>query len=267
MYTIIARCAIEEIMSSETMPVTATNWFEVYTPDVAAARNFYSAVFGWTSAKWEEMAEANYYMLDGPQGTFAGFMDLNQPNFEHVPPHWMAYLHTDNFDATLAKALELGATQVWGPVEVPNVGRMGGIQDPFGAHISFHQPSGEREVSQTPVNWIEHMSGDRAGAVQFYNALCGWTNNDIPMGEEVGIYSMWQWKDQTIAGCGQCPEGHPAWVIYLHSDDIDATLEKVTAAGGSICNGKMSIGEFGHIAIVQDCCGAVFGLHQPPTMG
>ena len=247
---------------------TAVNWYEVYTPNVESALNFYESVFGWTKEAWP-MGDVTYNMFSSGETTFAGVMDLSDPQMSHVPPHWGLYFHTDHCQATIDKAKELGAELVYGPMDIPEIGTVAGLRDCCGAHFNIHQPANNRpDLSRSAVNWVEHMGADRAAAVGFYTSLFGWGSNDMDMGEPVGIYSMFLLEGTPIAGCMQVPGDQvpPNWTIYLHTDNLESTCEKVTASGGSVMQPPMDIGQFGRIAIAADCCGAVFGLHQPPAM-
>ncbi|MCE9558833.1 MAG: VOC family protein [Armatimonadetes bacterium] len=254
-------------MSTQTTPVTVTNWFEVYSPNVEAAKSFYGEVFGWTADSMPMGPDSTYWMLKKGDTTFAGIMDMNSPELAGVPPHWGLYLNTDDCAATIAKASELGAKVIYGPMDIPDIGTVAGFTDCCGAHFNVHQPAGERDgLPGSPVNWIEQMGPDRAKAVSFYTSLFGWGSMDMDMGPETGIYSMFMLGETPIAGCMNVPaEAGPAcWMVYLHSDNLEATCEKVVAAGGKVMFPAKDIGQFGRIAIAADCCGAVFGLHQPP---
>lgn len=50
--------------------------------------------------------------------------------------------------------------------------------------------------------------------------------------------------------------------MYLGTDDIEATLSKVTEQGGKIYYPAMPVGELGSMAIAEDPAGAAFGLWQ-----
>ena len=246
-----------------------TNWFEVYSPNVASAVSFYQDVFGWGTESMPMGEGQEYIMLSGNTGPFSGIMDLTTPGMEHIPPHWGLYFHTPNCQATIDKVAELGGTLVYGPMDIPGIGIVAGFKDTLGAHFNVHQPAADKpDMSGSPVNWVEHMGPDRPAAVEFYKALFGWGSMDMDMGEGVGIYSMFLDGETPSAGCMQvgAEAGPPAWMIYLHAENIGETLEKVAAAGGTVIQPSMDIGQFGHIAIVQDAGGAFVGLHQPPVM-
>lgn len=251
------------------MPMkTAVNWYEVYSKDVASAVKFYENVFGWTSASMP-MGEMTYYTFTSGVTMFGGVMDLSHPSMTDVPPHWGLYFHSSDCAATIAKVQELGGKVVYGPMQVPGIGTMAGFNDCCGAHFNVHQPESERpDLSRSAVNWVEHMGPSRECAVGFYTSLFGWGSNDMDMGDPVGIYTMFTLDEVAIGGCMNVPSDQvpPNWTIYLHSDSLEDTLSKVTENGGSVMQPPMDIGQFGRIAIAADCCGAVFGIHQPPAM-
>jgi predicted enzyme related to lactoylglutathione lyase len=60
-----------------------------------------------------------------------------------APPHWLAYLGTDDVDASTARAKELGATVFVEPADIPGVGRFSVLQDPAGATFALFKPSAE----------------------------------------------------------------------------------------------------------------------------
>lgn len=248
------------------MATQVTNWFEVYSPNVESAKSFYSNVFGWSSDAMP-MGEGEYHMLSNGTAVFAGIMDTSSPAMEGVPPHWGTYFHTPDCAATLEKVKEMGGEVVYGPMDIPDIGTVAGFRDCCGAHSNVHQPAGEQsDISGGDVNWVEHMGPDRAKAVSFYTSLFGWGSMDMEMGEPTGTYSMFMVGETPVAGCMQVAGGEapPNWTVYLHSSNLESTCEKVTANGGQVLHAPMDIGQFGRIAIAMDCCGAVFGIHQPP---
>jgi predicted enzyme related to lactoylglutathione lyase len=111
------------------------------TRDTAAAKKFYSDLFGWT---WMEMdmGEHGTYHMHTPPGAerpVGGMMEMAGPQFEGIPPHWMNYIAVDDINASTAKAKDLGATVLVEPTPIPNVGFFSVIQDPTGATISMFQ--------------------------------------------------------------------------------------------------------------------------------
>ncbi len=52
-------------------------------------------------------------------------------------------------------------------------------------------------------------------------------------------------------------------IIWLEVDDIDAVIERVRGAGGSVENEKSTIPDQGHVVYVRDSEGNLLGLKQP----
>jgi uncharacterized protein len=115
-------------------------WDELHTSDVDAAKTFYGDVFGW-SARDMDMGTMTYTMFErAGGGDAAGCAPLEGVQ---APPHWLAYLGTDDVDASTARAKELGATVFVEPADIPGVGRFSVLQDPAGATFALFKPSAE----------------------------------------------------------------------------------------------------------------------------
>jgi predicted enzyme related to lactoylglutathione lyase len=58
---------------------------------------------------------------------------------EDIPVHWTTYIATQDADAAVARAKELGATILSEPMDGPKMGRFAIIQDPIGAVFGIWQ--------------------------------------------------------------------------------------------------------------------------------
>lgn len=99
-------------------------------------------------------------------------------------------------------------------------------------------------------------------ARDFYAKLFGWRVEDGP--EEFGGYAM-ALKDEipVAAITPTMNEQDPSvWTIYFATDDIDASVEAIRAAGGAVDAEPMEIPGSGHAAYCRDPEGAPFGLWQ-----
>ena len=56
--------------------------------------------------------------------------------------------------------------------------------------------------------------------------------------------------------------GGPGVLIYFSSRDCAAESGRAAAAGGSVVHEKMSIGQYGFIAVVTDTEGNTIGIHS-----
>ena len=117
-------------------------------------------------------------------------------------------------------------------------------------------------------HWNELMTSDREAAKDFYSETLGWTYEAFPMadggdyavcmmdGQPVG--GMMEMKEETrISGVSDC------WFSYIAVDDIDARLERVAEAEGSIERPAFDIPGVGRVAIVRDRAGSAVGWITP----
>jgi uncharacterized protein len=240
----------------------AFSWAELITSDPEAAADFYGKVLPWKSQKME-MATGAYHVQMIGDNPAAGIMS---PPVPEIPTYWGFYITVSSVDATLEAAVELGAEVKFGPMDVPGVGRMGGIADPQGAHVSFityeASPENTAEIDfisgfTTPgrFSWYGLQTSDPEAAKSFYGQLLGWTYQVEQM--EMGPYITCQ-----VEGVGQggiTPLMHEgafvAWTAYITVDDCDATAAAAKAAGGTIPAEPFDIPTVGRNAVIMDPTG------------
>ncbi len=111
-------------------------------------------------------------------------------------------------------------------------------------------------------SYVDIGSPDPAATAAFYSALFGWTVNDL--GPDAGGYSMAQLEGDDVAGIGpaQSP-GPPYWTTYITVDNVDDTVKKVEAAGGTVLAPAMDVMTAGRMAVCMDPNGAAFAVWQP----
>lgn len=117
-------------------------WSEIASTDLETCKSFYSNVFGWQFKKSESTGQEFEYLefaSDGGPAPDGALYQMNPEMFGgQVPPaHIALYVSVDDVDASVEKAKELGGSVVFGPYDIPNVGRFAIINDPTGASISM----------------------------------------------------------------------------------------------------------------------------------
>src|SRR6476659_4697611 len=110
------------------------SWNELLTTDPAAAKEFYTELFGWTTQAWP-MGNFDYTIVKAGEADVGGIMPIPEMS-KGMPPSWGAYVTVDDVDATAAKAENLCFNNIAATTEIPTVGRFTVIQDPQGAVIS-----------------------------------------------------------------------------------------------------------------------------------
>lgn len=243
-------------------------WYEHLTRDVEKAVAFYSEVLGWKT----EAFGGDYLMWVGSQGPLGGVSKLgDEAERAGTLPQWMASVHVDDLDATVAAARRLGARVVKEPTPIPTVGRFAIVADPQGVALKLFQAGGGPMTLHDPAKdgefcWNELVTGDGEAAFRFYSALLGWKGlQDLDMGPN-GIYRIFGIGAQRLGGIMTIPAGAPMppmWICYASTSDLEATLARATRAGARLLFGPMEVPGGGRIAQLTDPQGAVFALHQP----
>lgn len=129
------------MMNENFMKHGAFSWSELMTPDVEAAKQFYSALFGWET---EEFLGAGMpYTLVKVGGEAVGGMMAPSSDCAGKPPAWGVCVTVDDVDATARQVETLGGKVLRPPEDIPEVGRFCVLQDPQGATlcaITYRQP-------------------------------------------------------------------------------------------------------------------------------
>jgi predicted enzyme related to lactoylglutathione lyase len=252
-------------------------WYELLTPDVAAAKAFYDDVVGWTFDESSDFPNGYRMIRRSDGGMGGGVMEINDEMRSHgARPVWLGYIHVDDVDA-IAEAIKSDGGQVHlAPFDIPNVGRLAMVTDPQGApfYIMKPIPPADRPDAKSDlfsvdqpqhVRWNELSTTDQDGAIDFYSKHFGWTQEGaMPMGE-MGDYKFIQAAGVGIGAIMTKPPQRPvsSWLYYIGVDDIDRATEAVNKGGGQILFGPSEIpgGEFSLVGM--DPQGAPFGLVGP----
>lgn len=250
-------------------------WFELTTSSPDAAAEFYRQVFGWTTRTSPVADHGGYIIASAPDGDgIAGLMT--------TPPTapvggWSIYFLATDIAATLARAGELGGRTVFGPMDIPHVGRFAVLHDPQGIPLSVMQmfaddaarPFRQAPDAQGHAVWIELATPDPDGAFAFYGGLFGWTRaGAMPMGE-MGEYAFLGAGDtQPGAIMSSALTGAPMrWNSYFLAADIDEAVSAAEAGGGRLIQGPDPIPGGDYSANILDCHGHQVGIVGPRKAG
>ncbi|WP_427922329.1 VOC family protein [Streptomyces sp. cg40] len=112
-------------------------------------------------------------------------------------------------------------------------------------------------------NWLDLGSPDTDAAAAFYGAVLGW--QFVSAGPDTGGYGFFQVDGRTVAALGPLTEegARSAWMIHFKTEDIAATVQAVTAGGGTVRMEPMDVMGEGMLAQATDPQGAQFALWQP----
>jgi len=248
-------------------------WYDLMTNDIDSAKAFYGEVVGWGVEQFKGSDPSMpYQMLVGPRGPIGGLMQLPQQAQDMgAPPSWLTYISVEDLDASVQRAVALGATVLNPAVDIPEVGAFAVLADPTGAVFSPFQAHGDMpprtDSLNREVSWHELWSDDPAAAYAFYQQLFGWQDaGSMDMGGH-GTYRMFRTPGGGGGVAKRMPEAPASfWLFYFQVESLDLALSKVQEHGGKVVAGPMSLPDGDVFATAVDPQGAVFGLHSkaPP---
>lgn len=119
-------------------------------------------------------------------------------------------------------------------------------------------------------SWIDLATSDMGAARTFYTAVFGWDLQDAPMEGSESPYVTALVNGKRIAGMIELSgESHanvpPSWTTYVNTDDIEATVSRVSGLGGQVIRPPIQVLDKGSMALITDPTGAMVGLWQPAT--
>ena len=252
-------------------------WFELATSDQAAAKQFYTQLFGWAVEDYPIGPNEQYSIFRlGGRDTGAAYTMRPQEHAAGVPPFWMVYVATPDVDAAAERVKTLGGQVMAPPFDVMTNGRMAVVTDPAGAHFSLWQPNEHAGTGVTDepgtVTWVEISVPDRSKIMKFYERMFGWkmvTGKEMKPAGPTDEYPHIMLGDAMLGGLPppeqRDPNAPPHFLIYFSVADVAASTEKAKSLGANAFVENMDIGENGIISVLADPQGAMFALHQAPA--
>lgn len=244
-------------------------WADAMVPEQQRAINFYTDLFGWRGETGGR--EKHGYSICTLHGrAVAGVMSSTTPDGPPMPmPSWAVYLATDDVDAALDRVSAADGTVLVAGMDVPDLGRMGVVQDPTGAVFALWQARsfiGAQIVAEYgAVVWHELNTSDVQAAAAFYRRL----GIEIePMRGPAGAagYHALNVDGRTVGGVQRLeniPSGSSShWLTYFAVEDADVTVDVLVRAGGSVLVRPFDM-TAGRMAVVQDPQGPVFAVIAP----
>ena len=246
-------------------------WFELMTTDVEKAAAFYGPVVGWETRYSGNPGPP--YLIFGKDGKDVGGMMSWTSVGQNKPTKCMGHIYTADVDAATRAVVADGGTLYRPPQEIPGVGRFGVVADPQGAeyllfqHSPMEMPARGGPAEPGSMAWCELATTDAEKAWAFYSKHYGWTADEAFHMGPIGTYQTFR-LDRETSGGGMMnmpagleePMGGPAWSFYFQVDDIQATAERVQAAGGTVTQGPMQVPGGGWVLRGVDPQGGAFAL-------
>ncbi|MET0660327.1 MAG: VOC family protein [Steroidobacteraceae bacterium] len=243
-------------------------WHELLTSDPGAAQQFYATICGWRIEQWDK--DSNYSMFVGPNAPVGGALQLpDNAMGTGDQPKWLAYIAADDVDATVDKAVALGARVLQQSGATPGGGRYAVLADPQGASFGLYgstnaAPPPAQGVARGEFSWHELATSDYEAALEFYTKLFGWellVKHDMG---DMGPYCIFGLDGTQMGGIfnrsADMP-GDPSWLSYVLVPNAGKSADKIRTTGGQVVNGPMEVPGGDWIAVASDPQGALFAVH------
>lgn len=242
-------------------------WADVMVDDLDSARLFYEGLFGWTVQTGE--AEYGGYSVclkrDHQLGAITPKMSPDQPSV------WTTYLASSDVEAAAAKVVANGGRLIAEPMVIGDFGSMAVAADPTGAVFAIWQAGSNKGASifnePGSVIWNEQLSTDWQASKDFYQAVFGWTFND--MSSDGFQYATFRVDGRDVGGIGAIgtDDDQPSrWVVYFAVEDTDEAVNEAVRLGGNLRRPAADT-PYGRLAVISDPEGAAFALMSVPSEG
>jgi predicted enzyme related to lactoylglutathione lyase len=209
---------------NENQPPGTPTWLDLRVPDVAAGKDYYARVFGWTFSESE-------------LGTMCLLRGVPVAGIREGAGGWTVHLATDDCDATAKAITAAGGTVTEEPHDVGDLGRAAFATDPTGAVFGLWQGRafpGCRLVNE-PDTLVRNdlVTGDPGPAREFYTAVFGFALDGNPDLPEFDFTFLRRPDGHEVGGIMGVPgTATSAWNTCFEVADTDATLAK--AGGGTV---------------------------------
>ncbi|MEF2073003.1 VOC family protein [Consotaella aegiceratis] len=243
-------------------------WYELITDDPDAAEAFYGKVLGWSFQRFAGNFEHDYRIASA-NGTGVGGV-MQRPEGMPMPPSWLFYVGVEDVDAMAEKVASLGGSVHMPGTDIPEVGRFAFVADPQGNPFYLMRGASDRASEAfLPTEtarpghavWNELRTPDPEAALGFYGELFGWSQQGaMPMGDRGDYRFLGAGSTMIGALMPADPDGSSGWRFYFLVDDVDAAVDRLNDAGGTVLFGPAEVPGGLHTVIAEDTGRARFGF-------
>ncbi|MEO5757099.1 MAG: VOC family protein [Mesorhizobium sp.] len=247
-------------------------WYELLTPAIGAAADFYANVVGFTAGDMVVDNVAYKILSAGERPTAAIVETVAFSDGSGALSGWVGYLAVKDVDEVVAMMHQLAAVVRLKPCDAAGIGRFAIVSDPQGAAIGLFAPSPDsasRTEGDSTLNghvaWHELYTGDPQEALSFYRRAFGWRPvQTIDMGA-AGPYLIFSTGGEPAGGIARRPQeiSQSLWSPFFRVNDIEAAAHRVVAEGGKVFDQPREVPDGDFTLRCFDRQGAVFALVGP----
>jgi uncharacterized protein len=240
-------------------------WADLGSPDAAAAKRFYTALFSLT-AEDRPMGPGAFYTMLTVDGRSVAALYQQEPAPAGTTPQWLSYISVASVNESAQRAKGLGGAVLMDAFDVLDVGRMAMVQDPTGAVVALWEPRRHAGAGlagePNAICWNELATTDTERAGAFYASLFGWSIETRPMG--AGTYTTFTDSGAPRGGMMSiAPEWGPVpphWKVYFAVTDCEGQTTLAQSLGGTVRLPPTDAAGVGRYSVLADPHGAVFAV-------
>ena len=197
--------------------------------------------------------------------------------YDHLPLQWMPHIQVADVATSVARGLELGASELAHGKDGAGNSQWAALLDPNGAAFGIIPvvpgemiPPAASDGSVGSVGhiaWVDLTVPDAPSTRDFYQQVVGWSVEDVAMtdsGESYSDYNMLGGDGKAAAGVCHARGGNdglpPVWMIYLPVGDVGESLRRVEDEGGEVLKSATGADGAYSYAVIQDPMGVFFAL-------
>ena len=201
-------------------------------------RRFYEGLLDWGTEVHAFADGGSYtrFLLRGlpVAGVFSVEAD---DDLARLPTQWWPFVSVTSVDATLERAIALGATPLGEVVKVPGEFAAAEFIDPSGAVCGVWQAgahTGAQSIGEAgALSWTDLSAPDPAGAVAFYEELFGWGHAPVEASAE--SYGFFTLDGAVVGGLSRSDlPAAPWWRPHVGVNDFDTAVASALEFGGDV---------------------------------
>lgn len=129
--------------------------------------------------------------------------------------------------------------------------------------------------SQSPavgsIEWTDLTVANADQVRDFYRAVVGWEPSGLNMGGYEDYFMKAPATGQSVAGVcharGVNADLPPVWLIYVVVEDLDTSMARCAAHGGSVIAGPKPWADQRRYCVIKDPAGAVAAIVEAAARG
>jgi uncharacterized protein len=237
-------------------------WADLVTDDVAAARQFYGRLFGWT---FREVGK--YTIAANDERPLAGMFQQPRPKDRAAQPRWFGYISVASVERAQRTVTQAGGQVLAEAKKLPKRGEQAVFADPEGAIFGVVKSSAgdPEDFLAEPGDWIWIQLLSRRGreAAEFYRRIGGYEIAANTTAGRLSDYVLIS-KGFARATVRSIPKDRdqvrPTWLPFVRVKSVSEAVAKAKDLGGNVLVEPKPELLQGKVAVVADPTGAAVGL-------